>query len=776
MSKNLWFWVAIIATVLGVPCAANMVARDLLGWIGGFESSCYSSWVSCYSGADYDWNAAGRWSNGPTYSGGVPWRWGYNAATANDSVAEGWTRESSLNPETKLVYKLVDNGGGKCQYFAVKGVASGDASAYLLRDFAVGKEPYKLNVGDIVTFSMDSIKMADYSSLSLTYQLGLGSVDGSKIYQDLTPSTTPFSSSVTGTIAPGAKAIRVMVSIFARDGTGLQTPGIYVDGAHLKIRRGGSQLTEEVPIKRNRSIKTMKVFVTSADDAYYVAGNYDRVDLQYESDYWFARRVKYYNPDIKVYLYEAPWVTDWREPKFKNRDGLWSNTPVGMAFVLKHDAESGKPDWLYPNGGSWFGLGDKAYYAHLGDTSFQNVWTANALGKVARYKLDGLFIDGAVAAPSGKFPGIEPWAVQSFLHTVMKSRPAVVDVIHNMGALNLLESPAVENPSSWIRWKENGLICFDPSWTPHSTGDYTVSNHYTANSADNTFDGMYQEVAFWYYGDGRNWYNQTYAANCLNDMDTVKKWNLGLPENRKKWMHCLPHGADRPGKDNAYGIDGWLNFGLCCYLLGQNDWTTLGVAAATGSQSVLPTAPFDETANLGEPAGYRAMNGAVGQRQYYGTDAGAKGGIVVANIADTKGYSYTPEFDVVDQDKVFHPAGSAISLGAHTGRILYHQNNYRYVSVVTAPAEGKVITNANYTIQGHVAANRPGLALPPTVQVKIDDGDWTDCSVDSGGTWSMSWNARGVSQGSHTISCRAYVSSTDYEPSKHDRSFSVERH
>ena len=761
---------ALAATVLGAtPCHAKLVARDLLGGIGGFENSVHSAWVSSYAGSDYDWDAPTRWSYGPTNG----YRWGHNLATVNDTVAEGWTRESDLNPDRNLVYRLMDSASGKCQHFAIKGLADGNGVAYLLRDFSVGKEPYKLNSGDAVTFSLDSVSMAGYEGLDVTYEIGLQGV-GAPGTRKLAPSTSPSPSSVSGTVLADAKRIRAFVKISVRGGTASRTPGISVDGAHLTIRRGGSPLTEEIPPPRNRSVKTMRVFVTSDDDAYAIARDYDRVDLQYESDYWFARRLKYYNPDIKVYLYEGPWVNDWREKDHGNRDPAWSDTPLGMAYVLQHDARTGSPDWLYRDGDSWSRMDSGEYLAHLADKAFQSEWAASAFAKVLDYKLDGLFIDGpAVKTASPKSPAIEPWEEQSFLHAVMAKRPAGVDVIHNACSCNLVKGfNAGVSDDPWLRWLEQGLIFFDPSWKPQATGGYTASNGYTANSPDNTFDGMYQESAFWGYGAGRNWYKQSYATNCLNDMDTVKAWNAKLPENRKKWMHIQARGADRPKAkpaDPAHGIDGWVNFGLCLYLLGQNEWTTLGLRVTTGAETTCPTAPFGDTANLDSPAGERAMSGTLGLRRYFGGDAGAKGGIVVANIADTGRATYSPEFDTIDQDGVFHPVGSAIDLGPHTGRILYHQSNHKHVSVVTSPAEGAAITGASLTIRGKVIANRPGLALPSVVQVRIDDGDWLDCPVDAGGAWSRALSTQPLSPGAHTVSSRAYVSASDVEPGKRGR-------
>lgn len=236
--KHSKFFVAILivflAALCGAPADAALVPKDLLGGLGGFENSCYSSWVSSYSGTDYDWNAPGRWSYGPKKG----YRSGISIATKNDSVAESWIRESGLNPD-KLIYQLVGNGGGKCQYFGMKGVAGKNASTDLHTVFAVGKEPCKLNVGDTVAFTIDSIRMEGYGGLNCTYQIALSGVVGGNTTTKLTPSSQPFSATVIGKVAPGATWVRATVAIHAPNGTGNQVPGIYIDDAHLTIQPAG---------------------------------------------------------------------------------------------------------------------------------------------------------------------------------------------------------------------------------------------------------------------------------------------------------------------------------------------------------------------------------------------------------------------------------------------------------------------------------------------------------------------------------------------------------
>lgn len=765
-------------------CVSRTVAWDLLGGIGNFEiDPCYTNWVSGYAGGDYNWNAQGRWSYGSST------KWGYNVATPDDSVAEGWSREGDRNPEKNYIYRLAVDGGSKCQYFALKNV-SNSAIAYLKTSFPVSTKSYQLNVGDTVTFSIDKLRMDDYGTLNLSYALKLTGLGGDSKSAVNWLSKMATSGSVSGIVNAGTTRVNAWVIIQCwGGGTKALTPGIYVDNAHLTVVRNGQQVTETVPVKTDRKIKTIRYFVTSSDDPASTARNFDYIDFTHESDYWFARRLKYYNPNIKCYLYEGPWVCDWRETaasgsdwesswrmsrgsKSGKRDNIWSNTSLGLEYVLNHD-QTQDPDWLYPNGSTYYGLGAHAHYANLGDSTFDKAWVDSALTRVADYKLDGLLIDGPIVKiKSGNFPGIEPWEEQKLLHTVMDSAPAGIDVLHNICAVNLVEGYDASGSNPWLRWPEQGLIFCDPTWKPHESGEYTAAKGYRANSASNTVDGLFQEYAYFMHSNGRNHYKTAYALNCLNDMDAVKKWNSSIPVDHKKWAHMMVSGDDI-AQDPADGIDGWANFGLCNYLLGQNEWTTLGIRVINGTSTSWPYAPLDETANLGLPAGNRTVSGNVCQRRYFGADDGATGGVVVANLADSLANSYVPTFDVVDQEKKWHPAGLAINLSANKGRILYHQNNYKYVSVVISPAQNEKVAPEVYRLRGKVVANRPDIGLPSVVQVKIDNGAWTNCSVDSNGNWGMAWDFNNVSTGEHSINCRAYVRSTDYEPTKQNRTFRI---
>jgi len=74
-------------------------------------------------------------------------------------------------------------------------------------------------------------------------------------------------------------------------------------------------------------------------------------------------------------------------------------------------------------------------------------------------------------------------------------------------------------------------------------------------------------------------------------MDAVKSWNASIPDTEpKKQMNCRLFAVDDTSNP-ALGISGWLHYGLCSYLLGQNDYTTFGAVRSDGTSFVTVQPP-----------------------------------------------------------------------------------------------------------------------------------------------------------------------------------------
>ncbi len=536
---------------------------------------------------------------------------------------------------------------------------------------------WELHEGDTVTFRIDRVFMAGYAIPSdghLYYRISVQCpVPGQQTMtaiNDMTPSTTPFAAEVSAAVPNGAASLSVRVDIETRGDLGAATPGIYIDGARLYVKRAGSSsyATEQVPAPRDRTVNSQMVFFRAHDyDPYAVARDYDAVMLQYESDYDYALRLKYYNPNIKVLLYETGGsVADYRDQNLA--DSFYNNCPFGFSTVLAEHL-----DWLYPWPPDYIPLADnrqpwlrnvnfcfspyypRAYYVHTDNPEYQQEWRAGVVDRVVRYRLDGVFIDDTEEVNSATRPIVRsPAEVQSFEHAVYPYlRQEGVPTVMNC-AVGVLSDP----PFS---------AYFDPFW--RASGSYGPSQGYENNTPYNTPDTFFQEWAFlkrWSInGVMQNVYQLDYWNDTMANMEKIAEWNRKLPKGLRKSMFALTDGVDRPG-DTALGPDGWVHFGLCSFLLAQNEYAWFGaqyVETARGPVDVDLTV----TSHLGAPISGRGMlasDKSLQMRLY-------KNGLVIVNGHPTQDRSYRVRFRVIDEDGTLYARGLNIDLKPHTGRIFF---------------------------------------------------------------------------------------------------------
>ncbi|MBI5229090.1 hypothetical protein HY991_03185 [Candidatus Micrarchaeota archaeon] len=675
----------------------QLIYKDFLGGWGDFEFAADTHWVSGYNGADYDFMKESGWTSPPNSD---LWRNGVNLATENDSVAVGWFREtgSNVNPGKNIVYKLLLNegtGGSNCQYFALKNTSAGNSVALLESVFPVDSKQYNIHPGDTVLFHVDSIRMSDYDNLpsgaSVEYKILLEWSDGRVNEKKLAPSSVPFSAEIEGIPTSGETSLIVGIRVGVSSISGERQPGVCVDGAHLYIKRAGSSDFEKevVPVPRERKINTMMIFFdANKHDPHEIAKTYDSVMLQQESHYTFAQRLKYYNPNIKVYLYESATITDWRDGYYN--DSWYSNSPIGFGWAIDNH-----PEWFYSypqnagvknppgdNRASWkrfFNDGktplnyvfsfeyQNSYCTRLDDPNFQNTWRERTVDKATRYKLDGVFVDSLAEVEefgthttdgsTVSVLNITPWEVQSFQHSVFPFlRASNLEIVHNL---------CTKHYGTWL-----GKIYLDPFWKPDdSIPEKYKSPNYKENSPEVTADVFFQEWAFFRHwpvnGVDMNHYEPDYWRECLKDIETVVEWNTQLPDNRKKKVHMLVHGIDRPG-DPADGIDGWIYFGFCSFLLAKNDFAWFG---ADQKRDLIGL--FNLTEKLGdliEPRNNHTgvyADATLQTRKY-------SNGTVVVNGHSTLERNYTLEQDFVEESGKRYSAGTNLTLKPHTGRILFN--------------------------------------------------------------------------------------------------------
>lgn len=701
----------LVPLVTAVASQAAVVNLDLLGGIGDFDYSACTAWNSGYTGADYDFSTNSGWVSEPDAAG---WRYGYNSASSSDAVAVGWMRQSgsTVNPGKHIGCWIADSqglGGTNCQAFSLKGYYGAAGTVLLSTHIPTGTSPSGLQIGDSVTFRLDYVRMADYADLpagtTVTFKMGL-KWPGYSVEKVLDPSSSPFSAELTGGPLPtGVKAVTAYVSIGGAGPLDARQPTLFLDGARLWVRRPGvsGYVQEVVPVIGNRGIQSLKPFYGRGGlDVRDVTQRYDRVMLQTEEDYVLVPRLKYYNPNVKVYLYQSSRVIDRRDSR--GVDPFFSSSPIGFGFVT-----STYPGWLYSNGIGGYASNvayPNEYYARVADASYQSTWAQNAITRARRARFDGIWLDQVTAGPeirSGSTlvqPKQEAWEMQKFLH-------AVIPTLRSNG-LDVIQNACTKHPQSG-----DGQVYLDPFWLP--TDPYNPPA-YAANTPSKTPNSLCQEWAFFITDEAnsmRNRYDKLYWRQCLDDMDAIKSWNTAvgdraLSDADKKWLHMLVIGTDAP-EDPAYGADGWLYFGLTSYLLAQNDWTTFGCGVRPTYSAEID---LSVTNRLGAPSGdHLPYNGDqyCRYRTYSATADGGVGGVVVVNANPDASREYTLEFDAVDAWGTRFASGSRITLPPHTGRILLRSNSNIRLTI-SAPTQdvmpGQVVSVVvTYTNTGSADAD-----------------------------------------------------------------------
>ncbi len=372
----------VLSIVLICICRACAVAAtvnvDFLGGWGDFEYAGDTSWQSYYTGTDYDFDTQSGWTSAVNSSG---WRMGWDPATPSNSVAVGWSRltGSTVHPRNNVTYSIVPGGinGSNCQFFCLQGLTSGSAWAMLQSTANISSVSSDAHPGDTVTFHVDSIRMSGYDSLpagsTVKYAIGFKG----QTSKTLTASTTAFSDEVSFAVPRSAAAgwlICPIVEIETSGPLGAAQPGIYVDGAHLYVKRASnptSYATWNVPVTVTKGVKT---FVNRWDwgagfDLYTLAQNCDSMVVG-EADGAFAARMKYLNPNIRTYLYQIYACLDQRDSR--GIDVWYSASPTQMGWLLNNNHR----DWLWANGVGGFvsaPSGPYLYDMHVANSDYQSV-------------------------------------------------------------------------------------------------------------------------------------------------------------------------------------------------------------------------------------------------------------------------------------------------------------------------------------------------------------------------------------------------------------------
>ncbi len=400
----------------------------------------------------------------------------------------------------------------------------------------------------------------------------------------------------------------------------------------------GGSAGSEVPVKQSRTVATVSFDYSSKLSPEKTRDLARRFDHLIVTDILgrYIPQLKSINPKIKIYLYESGLtVADGRDSQGK--DQIYGNCVFGLAFVFREH-----PEWLYAHKGS-YAHEDNRYFIRATNAQYQNEWASRVVEIAKRWGFDGVFMDDTEAIGAEKIPGgRKPAEVQAFLHAVLpKLRASGLTVILNACGQQI-SSGKVES-------------YFNPSWTPPPA---LTTQGFRANSANTVPHAQFQEWAFFrpgsFAGASGNRYGRTYWLGCLRDMDTAPRW--------KTVIHEQVYGSDKPA-DPAKGINGWLNFGLCSYLLGSNQHTTMAMRVMRG-EAVDPD--FALARKLGDPT---RSHKAIGSDEYFRSRSFVNG-LVVVNGNEAESRSFEALVELVSQNGERISKGQKVTLPPHTGRVL----------------------------------------------------------------------------------------------------------
>ncbi|MHB1459498.1 MAG: hypothetical protein ACYC0V_21515, partial [Armatimonadota bacterium] len=640
-------------TVNALYTDPGQVVLDFLGGIGDFKKSTYVMWYA-YSNSIHT-DSSTLWPlNNPNSTNGV------DEPETNDTVADGWIRTTDANiiPGSNAgnndIYDLITDGGYKWQLLGIQGLTSGTGTVFIDHHIPVDNtKSWRLHTGDTITLHADRIKMTDYIGLpsgsSVNFRMRISCYNGNYYpYKELTPSPSAFTDQLTCTIPANTTDVAVQFYVLTSGNLSNISPTLYVSGAHLYVERSGENEYEmrSVPVEHNRNIKTHNMFYWEEDLGYYeTARDYDEISATM-SQYASAIPLKHFNPDLKFYLYESGTYC----VAGSSLSDLFCLSPFSFSQVQNN---STMEKWLYYGGHGTNGYVDCgsytdrfpvniAYHQGYNDASdYQLQWAEAVIDRARTIGADGVWIDDMSRVIHLDNDGLSddvnrtPLEILKFQSRVYPMlREAGLTIIQNEGGQH------ITGPNSGLTYPDgdSARIFLYPGWKPDGTV-YTRAAGYRDNSTENTPDIIFQEFAFinhsWTsYGNAQ----RDYWLACLKDMDEIRVWNASLDEDKKRsiqmWVRC----------SNSDVVD-WLHFGLCSYLLGQSDYSSVGFAIYIDSDHIAVYPDPDQinlaaTKTLGVPDGdYRKLNQNNNYFLYrnYKSDGSANsyGGIVVVNGGTT---------------------------------------------------------------------------------------------------------------------------------------------
>ncbi len=420
----------------------------------------------------------------------------------------------------------------------------------------------------------------------------------------------------------------------------------------------------EVPVRASRNIGTFTVFATHPD-IYETARRYDKVILAPQNRI-LARPLRYYNPNIEVYVHFSAVSTISAV-----EDTL---DPLGYRWV-----DQNQPGWfLLDSGGNRIQerYYPAAYLVDIGNRSLQQRWADRVIQFAQRYGFTGVFMDNVVrnflydnAISCQQYTSNEAYhvAMNSFLEYVSaRLRQAGLKVAANFGY------PWTQSESPYSTWMNYVQTAFTENWARFYSRPNDAYGFHTVPAQIQQVNAL----------DLQGEVESLIQGRAIEAETATRRYLLGLAllnANGRTYFHTAP-----------------ANYNEVAHYLPDSE---------------LPLGRALERLTL--IAG-DTLNGGVWRRRY-------ETGLVLVNTHPSQPFSVQLERDYLDASGAYYPQGTYTLMPRHAF-ILTHPANHLQIAITPQnvspePGENIVVTvTIRNTSQQSLRSVWVRVPLPPPLE------------------------------------------------------------
>ena len=339
---------------------------------------------------------------------------------------------------------------------------------------------------------------------------------------------------------------------------------------------------------------------------------------------------------------------------------------------------------------------------------------------------------------------VDNYGRQQFFHATLPSMSASG---FGLSVINL-SGNHLDGSIGWGGENVASILC-DPNWVPTPT--YPSASGYTANTRS-TVANFYQEQSF--IGWSSDPIGRSEFQKHIADMYAVRDWNETLGDDEKLIiiMGC-------PGRTTDDTLTGWINYGLCGFLMGTHENAYISWGNAITGLSFQPD--LTVTKLLGYPSGdYTTIDDYCYERIFEPVVAGELGGVVVINTDFSNGTSlpstpvleYIVPFDCIDQENISYAVGETVDILPGIGKIFLNLTNLTDAnSLDLLHGLGDLDSIVPYSKTGGYTGADSDFGVPNTSELEVANG------------WFAYFPSTGTSRGHLRI-----VTSTDTDIQGHE--------